>query len=36
MWQLHGMLIDDAEKRAQDAFLRAEAQIAEAERRFDR
>ena len=36
MWQLHGMLIDDAEKRGQDAFLRAEAQIAEAERRFER
>ena len=36
MWQMHGMLIDHAEKSGQEAFLRAEAQIAEAERFFER
>jgi hypothetical protein len=31
MWQLHGLLIDDAERRGQEAFLRAEAEIAATE-----
>jgi hypothetical protein len=36
MWQLHGMLIDDAERRGQEAFLRAEAEIAATERYLER
>jgi hypothetical protein len=32
MSQLHGMLIDDAKKRGQEAFLRAEAEITATEK----
>ena len=36
MWQMHGMLIDDAERRGQEAFVRVEAEIAGNERLFER
>ena len=36
MWQLQGMLIDDAEKRGKEAFVRVEAEIAATERLFER
>jgi hypothetical protein len=36
MWQMHGMLIDDAERRGQEAFVRVEAEIAGTERLFER
>ena len=44
MWQMQGLIIDDADKKGQEAFLillwqnadKVEAEIAEMERRFER